>query len=205
MVNVEGFRNRILDAGVLDPEGQHHEFVSGLHGRKLDFDKVQSGTVLYDEWTSITAEYIIQQYPAIPDALLGVANGTNRLARDIAPRLGHNIVGLYSRKDTQDSKILQLSDLALKYMEELEPELVIVVEDVGTTGSNSVQVAEQSLKAGAKNVEVVITWQRQPYLEKLEKAGIPYRALIREDLPSYTPQSCRAEGYCSKGWKYIPR
>ncbi len=30
------FRNHIVEApGVLDPEGVHHEFVSGMHGRKL--------------------------------------------------------------------------------------------------------------------------------------------------------------------------
>ena len=43
-MSAEIFRQHILAAGVLDPEGVHHEFVSGMHGRKLDFDTIPTGS-----------------------------------------------------------------------------------------------------------------------------------------------------------------
>jgi hypothetical protein len=44
-------------------------------------------------------------------------------------------------------------------------------------------------------------------LEKLDEAGIPYRAIIDEPLPTFTPDACETveAGFCYRGWDFIPR
>lgn len=205
MTEAETFRNHIIEAGVLDPVGVHHEFVSGMHGRKLDFDTVEEGTQLYQEWIDATSSYIRDQFPELPEVIIGVANGTNRVALDTARRFNGEVFGAVSKKDKQNSKELYLGVRALSLIEGLKPELVVVLEDVGTTGSNSVQVAQHCLAAGALKVEVVTTWKRRPRLERLEEAGVPYRAIIDEELDTYTPEDCADQGYCSMGYEFIPR
>lgn len=196
----------ILDAGyVLDPEGTHHEFVSGMHGRKLDFDNIETGNPLYNLWTETAADFIREEFPELPEMIIGVANGTNRTALDTARHFSGDVLGLVSEKDPQDSKKLYINHIAGLAIEAIKPELVVVLEDVGTTGSNSVQVAEGCRSAGAKNVEVVTTWKRREKLERLEEAGIPYRAIIDEELPTYTPEDCQDHGFCSQGWDFIER
>lgn len=205
MGEVQTFQRNIIEAGVLDPEAVHHEFVSGMHGRKLDFDTIPIGSPLYVEWINVATNFISSEFPQLPQIIMGVANGTNRVALDIARRFDGQVVGAASEKDSQSSKVLKLSPLAGRLVSALEPELVVVIEDVGTTGSNSAQVARHCLESGAQSVEVVTTWQRRPQLEKLEEAGIPYRAIINETLPIFTPEECTDTGYCSQGWQFIPR
>jgi orotate phosphoribosyltransferase len=205
MGKVEEFRENLLQAGILDPEGTHHEFVSGMHGRKLDFDLIESGTPLYSDWISVNAEYIKQQFDELPEVVLGVANGTNRVAVDTAAELGSGVVGLVTQKDAQTSKIISLPEDAQRTIAEAKPKLLVVTEDVGTTGSNSVQAAVAAQEAGAQNVEVVTTWKRRENLERLDEAGIAYRAIINEALVTYGPEECEAEGFCAYGWELIPR
>jgi orotate phosphoribosyltransferase len=205
MSKVEEFRENLLQAGILDPEGTHHEFVSGMHGRKLDFDLIEDGTPLYSDWISVNAEYIRQQFDELPEVVLGVANGTNRVAIDTAAELGSGVLGLVTQKDVQTSKIITLPEEAKRVITEVEPRLVVVTEDVGTTGSNSVQAAVAAQEAGAQNVEVVTTWKRWENLERLDEAGIAYRAIINEALVTYSPEECAAEGFCTYGWELIPR
>jgi len=206
MADVETFRNNIINSGtVLDPEGIHHEFVSGKHGQKLDFDKIGSEDPLYAEWTEVAAEFIHKEFRGAAGIILGVANGTNRTALDTARRFDGQVLGLVSEKDKNNSKRLRLSPFAGRVIQSMRPSLVVVLEDVGTTGSNSVQVAVAAREAGAYNVEVVTTWKRREHLEELEKAGISHRAIIDEPLPTYDPEDCRAHGFCAQGWKYIER
>ncbi len=209
MADIEVFRNHIIESGyVLDTEGTHHEFVSGMHGQKLDFDNIDEKTdPLYTEWIDVNEDFIRQNFDITPEIILGVANGTNRVAVDTAKRFGDNVFGLESVKDPDNSKVLHLSRLARIAIKAIEPELVVVVEDVGTTGSNSVQVATKAREAGAKQVVVVTTWKRRPQLERLDEAGIDHMAIIDEPLTTYTPEECRelVEGFCKRGWEFIPR
>lgn len=209
------FRGHILEQGVLDPEGVHHEFVSGMHGRKLDFDTIPrfedpddilgDFSPLYNEWVDVNAAFLRTTFPALPQVIIGVANGTNRLAIDLETRLESYTMGLPSAKDDQNAKKLFLpvrTQNALKY---LEPRLAVVVEDVGTTGSNSVQVAIAAREAGARDAVVVTTWKRREQLERLDEAGIEYRAIIDEPLPTFSPEDCVQTGFCSWGWRFIRR
>lgn len=202
---VESFKDNLIEAGVLDPVGIHHEFVSGMHGRKLDFDKIETGSDLYGEWVDVTTDFIAENYENTPGVILGVANGTNRLALDIGRRFEGLSYGAVSEKDEVNSKVLRLSQAAAGIIKLMKPSFVLVVEDVGTTGSNSVQVAKYALDAGAQEVEVLTTWQRRPQLERLMEAGVPYRAIIDEALPTFSPEECVSSGFCAEGSTLIPR
>lgn len=204
-MSVESFKSHIIDAGVLDPEGTHHEFVSGMHGRKLDFDIIESDTLLYSEWIDVTTSFVEEQFPDLPEVILGVANGTNRVALDVARKFNGKVFGAVSEKNPQNSKELYLSDATGKLISALKPDLVVVIEDVGTTGSNSVQVARHALASGAQEVKVVTTWKRRPNLERLQESGIPYMAIIDEPLTTYEADECRSSGYCEQNWQFIPR
>jgi len=207
--SIQTFRDHIIESGyVLDPEGTHHEFVSGMHGRKLDFDNIPDSSELYDEWVTTTARWIEDQYGQhMPQAVVGVANGTNRLALDVARRFDGKMLGLVSEKDPDNDKHLRLSKFTKKILNQLD--FVYVLEDVGTTGSNSVQVAQAARQAihpyDINGAMVLTTWQRRPTLERLEEAGVSYLSVIFEPLPTYTPEACQSEGYCAQGWQFIPR
>jgi orotate phosphoribosyltransferase len=200
---IENFKQHLLETDILDPIGIHHEFSSGMHGRKLDFDRIETHSELYNEWIDITTDFITQEYPMQPKFLIGVANGTNRVSVDTANKLGGNIIGLDTEKDINDSKIIHLTKMAKIIIEKSNPEFVLVVEDVGSTGSNSVQVASESLLAGARQVEILNTWQRRAHLEKLLELGIPYKSIIKVELPTFEPIVCELSGYCSKDWQLI--
>lgn len=210
---IETFRQHIVDDGsIMDPEGVHHGFVSGVHGQKLDFDKVSDGSELFGEWVDVSAHDINVHHLYLPRFVLGVANGTNRLALAVADRLTdisegtEQVEGLVSAKDPDNRKRLFLPEVTLEAISAEEPELVVIVEDVGTRGTNSVQVAEQALLAGAKDVVVQVTWQRGIALTRLEERGVRYRAIIKEHLPDFEPEACRSaeDGFCRRGWQFVP-
>lgn len=202
---VADLRSNLMEAGILDPEGVHHEFVSGKHGQKLDFDKIPTGSDLYDQWVQTTAGFIKEEYPRLPGIVIGVANGTNRLAESVAEQLGKDVAGAVSEKDPNNSKKLYLTEEAGRLLTDVHPEFVLVLEDVGTTGSNSVQVAQAVVDAGVPNVEVLTTWQRQTELARLDEADIHYRSMIPEALPTFDPEECVRTGFCARGFEFIPR
>jgi hypothetical protein len=214
---IENFRGNILEGGVLDSEGVHHEFNAGGHGRKLDFDLIptyadaseESFSPLYGDWLTVTTGFIQSEFPDLPRIVLGVANGTNRVAEDVAILLSEDsskrIRGYATVKDEKNEKVLWLPDEVEDKITKTAPELVVVIEDVGTTGSQSVQIAQQAIGAGAEKVIVVPTWQRQERLVRLDEARIEYRAIIKEPLPTFSPEDCVKTGFCAQGWEFIPR
>src|SRR3990167_3764386 len=135
--DIDHFRDRVYTdpTEVLDPEGVvHHEFVSGAHGRKLDFDKIEEGTDMYIEWVSVYARAVKSMYPRRrPDALVGIANGANRLSRDVGYLL--SIPGLETQK--VDSKTVELNNSALEMIETGDIGFALTIEDVGTTGGTT--------------------------------------------------------------------
>ena len=79
-----------------------------------------------------------------------------------------------------------------------KPKFVLIVEDVGTTGSFSSSVAKLVKAAGAQRVEVLNTWQRSARLPRLEEENVPYRSIIKEEFPNYQPDACE---FCKSGSK----
>jgi len=207
-IEAQAFRDHIIGSGtVMDPEGTHHVFNSDMHGQKLDFDKILIGDPLYEEWMDISAQTIADRLPRLPEIIIGVANGTNRAAIDTARRFNGEVLGLESRKSKADPNKLFLPPLTRRVIGLLKPRLVVVTEDVGTTGRSSLQIAEQSMDAGAEDAIVMSAWKRQPELRKLDEAGVEHFAIIDEPLPTYDQDVCEtiAEGFCARGWKLIPK
>lgn len=202
---IEDFKKHIIESGiVLDPEGVHHEFVSGMHGRKLDFDSIPDNSPLFNEWVDVVTDFIRETYPDInlaKTAILSVAGGTNRLVGPIADKLGGGSVALLTEKVSP--KEVKLTDESVKKLQALQPDLVITVEDVGTKGTTSATAIKSARAAGAKRVEAINTWQRRARLEELDAINAVNHSIILDELPTYSAEECRANGYCAKGWEYI--
>lgn len=195
--------NRTVAKLTLDPEGTHHSFVSGAHGRKIDMGLIDTGTPLYEGWMGMHTHRIRRRHGKYIGsvAVLGIANGTNRVARSLRDRLG--VVPLYTCKTSP--KTVELTSDSVKRLQEGGIRLVIAVEDVGTTGGTAMTGIQSALKIDSGlDVEAEIAWQRTEALPAFDQAGIPYHAIINEPLPTYTPQDCMNIGYCAAGWTLIP-
>jgi orotate phosphoribosyltransferase len=195
-------RDKILADGVMDDETVHHEFVSGLHGRKIDFDVIPTSSELYRMWIDTVVAYIKEKYPEQPIAVLGVANGGNRLAISVAAGLGGGVLGLTTEKVS--AKSVALTSASKDFIEQLKPSFVLVVEDVGTAGTTSATAALAALEAGAQKVTVLNTWQRSEQLDKLVEAGVKWQSVIHEPMVNYSPEECEEAGYCANGLEFIP-
>ncbi len=201
--DINRFEQRVLidPVGVMDREGVvHHEFVSGNHGRKLDFDKIVEGTDFYIDWVSIYARSVLAKYePRLPDALIGIANGANRLSKSVAHLLGGQVLGLTTEK--VDAKTVRLDEEARETIKNHDVHFALTIEDVGTTGGTSSTVVPDLRQAGVGRIESVNFWQRNSTLPRLEALRIPYDAVIVDQLPMFSPEDCVSdpEGYCAQG------
>ncbi len=198
--DIDRLRERVFtdETGVLDPESQHHEFVSGNHGRKLDFDRIETGSDFYIDWVAIYARAVKEIFAdRMPDAFVGIANGANRLSVSVGFLLG--IPGLQTTK--LDAKTVALDDDALGFIEDNDVRFAATVEDVGTTGSTTLTALNALRAAGVRRVESVNGWQRNQTLTKLEEARVPYHAVILDPLPMFSPEACATDpnGYCAQG------
>lgn len=193
--------------GVVDPEGvQHHEFVDGGHGRKVDYDKIKTNTRLFDEWMELYARFIAELYAdRRPAALLGMANGANRISSRVATILGGGIVGLTTEK--VDKKTVRVDESSRACISSLAIDFVLTVEDMGTTGSTTATAVLDLRSLGVVDIEATNTHQRNPTLPRLDELGITYHSMIVDDsLPTYQPDECATlpDGYCRQGVLLIP-
>jgi orotate phosphoribosyltransferase len=208
MSKIEAFQSALeATPDFLDPQGQlHHEFVRGGHGRKLDFSVVRRGTKLYDIWKQLNKQAIKDRHPDLKNmVILGIANGTTQFAFDVAQSLNSiSVTGLRTEKD-KDNKVrltsgarLVIGDFAKRNVTN-----VVILEDVGTTGSTSGSVALECRELGVENTEVQLTWQRSRTLEFLDRNNIPYFSLINKILPTLSPEACRQGGDCARGVELV--
>lgn len=192
--------------GVLDVEGvEHHEFVSGNHGRKLDFDKIDTYNDFFIHWVGVYARAVRALYShRLPDALVGIANGANRLSEIVAPLLGKHVLGLTTIK--LDEKTVALNEEALEAIARNNIRFALTIEDVGTTGGTTATAITHLRAAGVRRIESINGWQRNPTLPRLDELRIPYNAVILDPLPMYSPENCLTNplGYCALGVPLIP-
>lgn len=199
MLQADTFRDKLIESGVLDPLGAHHEFAYGTHGRKLDFDLITEGDPLYADWVSANVDSL-RSFPALPRAVLGIANGTNRLASDVASELG--ITALFTEKVSPREVVL--TSESIQVVTAFAPaDEITALEDVGTSGGTTYSGLRDVQWYGAHNVNALITWQRTEVLSALAAANILSRSIIFEPLPTYTLEQCMEEGYCAQGWALI--
>jgi orotate phosphoribosyltransferase-like protein len=203
MDKIEKFKNSVLSSGIIDKKGTHHVFSQGLHGRKIDFDLIPDGSDLFRQWVEVTCDFIRDNYSPVPGAIIGVANGTNRLALAVAESLGGDVKGLVTVKPEGSRNQPVLTEESEKILRESRPESIVILEDVGTRGTNSSSVAKSVRELDLAAPEVINTWQRSDTLKLLDEAEVPYKALIKEMLISYTSEECREKGYCSEGWEIL--
>lgn len=207
----ERLRNLIVESNfngpVIDPEGVHHEFVGGDHGQKIDLDKIPDDSEEYEVLVDTTASFIRGEYDWVPDIIVGVANGANRLALDVARKFNGKMLGLVTEKDKNDLDRIRLSEMACRVIIGVQPEFVLVIEDVITTGWSALEPADdiRAMLPRDAQVEVLSIWQRLPVVSQLVASGIPHKTIISEPLTLYTPQECETTGFCAKGWELIPK
>jgi hypoxanthine phosphoribosyltransferase len=197
---VDEFRDRVFTdpIGVLDPEDLHHEFVSGNHGRKLAFDKIEEGTDMFIHWMSVYARAVREMYPTRrPDVVVGIANGANRVARHVG-----SLIGVQALETVKlNAKTVVLNDEALAYLDDNEVRFALITEDVGTTGNTSMTAANHLRELGVRRIEVVNGWQRNPSLSVFEENRLPYQAVVNHPLPMFSAEACASDpaGYCAQG------
>ena len=203
-MSIETFKRSIESSGAIDPVGVHHEFREGAHGRKIDFDAVNDSTELLKEWASEVAQYIASNYQPLPQLIVSVANGANK----VVPMIAAGVAGLtgesleYILTNKLDGS-LQISKEDKIRAESLRSAKALVIDDVGTTGSNSVSVCHLLMDLGVKDVEVLYTWQRTEALTRLADTKIPHRSMIVDytSVQTYDPNNCQ---HCHDGWALIP-
>lgn len=201
-VTPEAFKEHILTSGVLE-KGTHHEFVGHTHGQKVDMGDIVPGLPEYDEWVEINTQQIFQNWDEVPEAIIGIAKGTNELALDVAVNLG--TFGLQTEKydDPEDPsrKKVRLTEFARQMVVQEGLKRILILEDVGTKGTTAVQIALELLALGVEYVEVQITWPRNEAMERLDEYNIPWRGIIKHLLPDHPADSCPL---CAEGQECIP-
>lgn len=204
-VNSDVLWERILSVDVKD-SGCHSEFTGGKHGEKLHMERINRGSRLYKDIITAKAEIVRNRMRTRNDpvVIVGIAKGTNQSALDLADYLGYKTIGVETVKQ-KNRRSVSLTQAAKRVIMAVEPNLVVLEEDVSTAGTVCASVIPQLNSLGCFNNIVVPTIQRQPTLPKLDALGIETIPLIHEDLPTYTASQCQNIGYCALGVPLNPR
>lgn len=192
---------------LVDPDGVHSEFTRGGHGRKVDFEKIPLRSSAFRQWVRIVAADVAYDFPEVNRGLtyvIGVASGANRLVAPVASALNETAYPIETEKV---GGVPVLGRVACRRIKVNEPDTVLVLEDVGSTGFSSGMIAEAAVKSGASRVVVHNTVQRATSLLELDRRRIDYSASFheQEELPVLTPQQCLLDGYCQLEWELTPK
>lgn len=206
------YRNNLVESGVLDTD-IHREFVKGQHGKKLEFDVVYKRRCsgLYLASLGLKTNLLrdrIESGQTI--AILGIANGAVQHAQDWALYAGTilrdcQIIGLTTRKYEQDGqKVVELTDETRAKLSRECPDLMVLDDDAGTTGSSTAQPVPELRSFGAQSIWAAYDWIRSETLPFLKDLEVPYSGIIEEPLPNYEPEDCHAFGLCAQGLPLKP-
>lgn len=206
---IENLRERIMaEPEVYDPPTQHHELNDGGHAQKLALKNIDGDSQLYADLIALNAEFLRSIYDGdMPQVLIGMANSAIRIAHDTAMELGDDVVSTETAKDKKGRVVLPYaSNLMIR---QCEPEFVLLVEDVATTGKSTAHFARRfGYRFPNMRLEVANIWQRQPRLPYLERNHIPHYSMINYHLQVYRDEAvCRQDpdGYCARGIPLVPR
>jgi orotate phosphoribosyltransferase len=209
MSRAEDFKNYVCKTGLgdlIDPEWRYHSWVhpkapkprgksvGRFFGRKFDLDDRRTVTRpdVMERQVPLTAEEINSRYiqeGAGKIALVGVAGRTNRIVGPVAEELKGlaQVEAIFTEDDPENEGEVSLSPEGIIRLGFFLPELVVVVEGIGTTGQKAASAAIAVQEQGFTEVSALITAQREPRLPELEKAGIEYGAIssISHDFRVY--------------------
>lgn len=200
MASLERFQQE-MEEKILDPVGVHHLLVGGFHGQKVDYEMLGDEDPTYLDGIDLAAERI-SELSTKNLALAGVANGGNRIARDIAGRIGGpNVYFLDTAKFGDRIRYTKASLIVLRA--NLINRLV-VVDDIGKSGASILQVIRHTWdRADISDVSGFCMVVRREKMEKLDELNIAYDSLVKTIMPDYSPRECAQIGFCKDGWKLI--
>jgi orotate phosphoribosyltransferase len=192
MSRAEDFKNYVCKTGLgdlIDPEWRYHSWVhpkapkprgksvGRFFGRKFDLDDRRTVTRpdVMERQVPLTAEEINSRYiqeGAGKIALVGVAGRTNRIVGPVAEELKGlaQVEAIFTEDDPENEGEVSLSPEGIIRLGFFLPELVVVVEGIGTTGQKAASAAIAVQEQGFTEVSALITAQREPRLPELEKA-----------------------------------
>ncbi len=195
---IDAFEVHLEQGGIIGDESQriHQEFKKGQHGIKVDFGHaaIAEGTALFSEWVDVTHDYIEGEYRQLPDGLVRVDSGTNALVGAVIKKFGTHVLDIATEKKPD----IGLTHAARKIITHERPNFLLVLDDVGTTGSTTRSVVDQIERLGVPRVEVLYALQRTVSLPYLARVAV--QSMIRRPMPTYEPEQCR---YCHEGYELI--
>jgi orotate phosphoribosyltransferase len=156
----------------------HFLLSSGLHAAAY----VQCALLLEDP---VRARKIGQDLAEVlrsfhPDSVLSPALGGVIIGHEVAAALGVPFRFTERKGDEMGFR---------RGFELHQGERVVIVEDVVTTGRSTLETAALATSKGARVVAVGSIIDRSTGGDPFD---VPFRALLKLDLPSYTPQECPA-------------
>lgn len=207
----EFYWQRLLAAGVREPDGFHSEFVKGAHGQKLDMEKVLSrrrspdyllglvlkGGLVADEVRRMGGRRV---------ALVGIANGMTTHAHDLSRYMSWRHPGLeVTALDTEKivegkQKTIQLTGLSRHILERRRFDVAVLDDDVGTRGSSTAQPVPDLRDYGIPHIFAAYNVLRSGTLPDLDALGVPTLTLLSKPQPNYSPEDCAQVGFCAMGW-----
>lgn len=207
MVSVEQFEQNLLALGIKD-EVCHHEFTTGVHGEKLNFDLITPGSAEWRQWTELNASMIRQLYSDCqPPVLVSIADGTIDITEATALEL--NRFGNYEDEvrvahteklvDDTGNKTVRLTEAAKQLLAYFGIQQAIEIDDAATTGSTTAMPVPKLREFGVSDIRVLYAWLRNRHLPHLDDLNVPYYGIVDGHyLPDYSPADCRDHGFCAE-------
>lgn len=194
------------EQGFIVGEGFHHRLVSDkldveLHGVKIDLEKNNAidSPLLYISSLAAFERCIRNTRFARcrPTHIIGIANGMNQFAVDLAERMGYGCKGVRTVK--LGKGIVRLDQEWLDSLD--EGARLTIVDDVLKTGQSISGPVEQLLEKGVKleDIDVMALVAREENARVLDRLGVKYRSIMQILLATYTKQECEVSGPCSRG------
>ncbi len=153
----------------------------------INLEAVRLDPTLYDTLLHAQASALRDLYPRLPEVIVGVNQGGAVMARDVANVLDRDIVVVETEYDDRGG--IQLSYLARLAIRSVNPEFVLVMDDVSERGGAIAATTKRltanvaRCRASIKKIEAFVTWQKKRRLPKLHHPAsrIPYHAFIIQD------------------------
>ena len=205
----EIYWDRLIAAGIQDPEGFHHEFVRGGHGRKLDMEIVLNRRLSFNYLLGLVLKGSIVARHTQGDriAVVGIANGMTTHAHDLShymawryPRL--QVTAFETEKFiSADKKIIQLTNLSHYVFKRNKFDVAVLDDDIGTTGSSTAQPVIPLRDYGISQIFAAYNVLRNNRLPELDALDVPVHSIVTKPQPTYSPLECAQVGFCSQGWE----
>jgi orotate phosphoribosyltransferase len=150
-------------------------------GRESDFYFDMKPAMLDPDGAGLLADLILQELQGVEaDCIGGLEMGAVPLIAPVAMRsrdFGRPLPGFFVRKAVKDHGTKKLVDGA-----DIAGKIVVILEDVTTTGASAMDAVKAVQEAGAKVALVLSILDRgEGAADLYAKAGIPFKSLFRAE------------------------